>query len=65
MSDKRLIPADGFAAVGCGDQIAHGALFASSTLKGADRVRLALTAAERFSAGVRGPFHIESLESEA
>jgi ATP-dependent protease HslVU (ClpYQ) peptidase subunit len=50
--------ADGFAAVGCGDEIALGALFATA---GADlsprrRVLTALRAAERFSAGVRGPF---------
>lgn len=55
------LPADGFAAVGCGDQIAHGALFAANHLSGRDRVETALKAAERFSAGVRGPFHIEAL----
>jgi ATP-dependent protease HslVU (ClpYQ) peptidase subunit len=59
------IPADGFAAVGCGDQIAHGALYASAHLNGRERLELALRAAERFSAGVRGPFHIESLSDEA
>jgi ATP-dependent protease HslVU (ClpYQ) peptidase subunit len=50
--------ADDFAAVGSGDQIALGALYATA---GADlsprrRVLKALAAAERFSAGVRGPF---------
>ncbi len=50
--------ADGFAAVGCGDQVALGALYATA---GTDmgprrRVKLALRAAERFSAGVRAPF---------
>jgi ATP-dependent protease HslVU (ClpYQ) peptidase subunit len=54
-------PVDGFAAVGCGDQIAHGALFASRAVSGRERVQLALEAAERFSAGVRGPFHLEVL----
>jgi ATP-dependent protease HslVU (ClpYQ) peptidase subunit len=51
-------PADGFAAVGCGDQIALGALYATAGtgLKPRRRVKLALRAAERFSAGVRGPF---------
>lgn len=51
-----------YAAVGCGDQIALGALFASDHVTGGrDRVELALRASERFSAGVRGPFHIEAL----
>jgi ATP-dependent protease HslVU (ClpYQ) peptidase subunit len=50
--------ADGFAAVGCGDQVALGALYATagSALKPRRRIRIALRAAERFSAGVRGPF---------
>lgn len=52
---------DGFDSVGCGDQIARGALFVSSELDGRQRVELALRAAERFSAGVRQPFHIEML----
>lgn len=48
---------DGFTSVGCGYQIALGALYASRGW--ADpilRVKLALEAAEKFSAGVRGPF---------
>jgi ATP-dependent protease HslVU (ClpYQ) peptidase subunit len=53
---------DGFAAVGCGYQVARGALFATSPgLLPEDRVKKALEAAERFSAGVRGPFVIKSL----
>jgi ATP-dependent protease HslVU (ClpYQ) peptidase subunit len=50
--------ADGFAAVGCGDQVALGALFATagSGLSPRRRVMSALAAAERFSAGVCGPF---------
>jgi hypothetical protein len=50
--------ADGFAAVGCGDQIALGALFATAGagLSPRRRVLSALAAAERFNAGVRGPF---------
>ncbi|CAM3463178.1 hypothetical protein G4177_06195 [Corallococcus sp. ZKHCc1 1396] len=47
---------DGFDAVGCGSEAARGALFASSGLKPDARVRLALRAAERCNAGVRGPF---------
>jgi len=55
------VPLDGFDAVGCGAQIAKGALFASAHIQGRERVELALRAAERHSAGVRGPFHVESL----
>jgi ATP-dependent protease HslVU (ClpYQ) peptidase subunit len=59
------MPVKPYAAVGCGDQIANGALFASDHITaGRERVELALKAAERFSAGVRGPFHIESLDVE-
>lgn len=49
---------DGYAAVGCGNDIALGALYATAGrgMRPKARVRLALTAAERFSAGVRGPF---------
>lgn len=54
-------PIDNFAAVGCGEQIAHGALYASKAEKPAKRVKLALKAAERFSAGVRGPFLVDSI----
>lgn len=55
------IPLDNFAAIGCGDQIARGALFASAHLSGGDRILMALKAAERHSAGVRAPFVIEGL----
>jgi ATP-dependent protease HslVU (ClpYQ) peptidase subunit len=54
-------PLDAFDAVGCGYQVARGALFASRDVVGRSRVELALLAAERCSAGVRGPFHIEAL----
>ena len=56
---------DPFAAVGCGMDLAHGALFAlqDSGLDPEAKVRLALEAAERFSAGVRRPFVIERLEA--
>lgn len=50
---------DGFDACGCGAEIAQGALFANPAGKPRDRLKVALEAAERFSAGVRGPFHIE------
>ena len=50
--------ADGFAAVGCGHQVALGALFgtAGTGLSPRRRVARALKAAERFNSGVRGPF---------
>lgn len=50
--------ADGYAAVGCGYELALGALYATARSRMAPqrRLRLALEAAERFSAGVRGPF---------
>lgn len=43
----------------CGDDIAVGSLYATRSLPPAERLRIALEAAERHSAGVRGPFHIE------
>lgn len=51
---------DGFAAIGAGQEIALGALYATarSRMNPHRRVRLALEAAERFSAYVRGPFAI-------
>lgn len=50
----------GYDACGCGDLIALGSLFSTSHLDDPNnRISEALTAAERFSAGVRGPFHIE------
>jgi ATP-dependent protease HslVU (ClpYQ) peptidase subunit len=55
---------DRYMALGCGEDLARGALFAlavSDTLSGHDRVERALLAAERFSAGVCGPFCIEVL----
>jgi hypothetical protein len=52
---------DGFEACGCGGQVARGALFATDHLRGEERMLKALVAAERCSAGVRGPFHVESL----
>ena len=56
------VPKLPYAAVGCGSQIALGAMFASEHISsGRERVELALMASERFSAGVRGPFHIEFL----
>lgn len=52
-----------YAACGCGGQVAMGALHATegSALAPGQRVAAALRAAEAFSAGVRGPFHVEVL----
>lgn len=51
---------DGFDAIGCGGDIARGAVFAaqSGSDDGPLLVRAALQAAEWLSAGVRGPFEI-------
>jgi ATP-dependent protease HslVU (ClpYQ) peptidase subunit len=56
----------GYDAVGCGADIALGSLHATQhalptgvRVKPWTRLRLALEAAERFSAGVRAPFHFE------
>lgn len=53
------INADPFAAVGCGFAVALGALHASEGKSAEARVLAALAAAERFNAGVRGPFVVE------
>lgn len=58
--------ADQYDAVGCGGQIALGSLFSTEKTKMSpeDRISLAINAAERHSAGVRGPVIIESLVNE-
>lgn len=53
-------PAVGFSAVGCGQDIALGALYATDGQPVKKRLRTALEASERFSAGVRGPFSYAS-----
>lgn len=59
-SDYQVAEAlDGYMAVGCGDMIALGNLYATKGQPPIDRIRSALEAAEHFSAGVRGPFVIE------
>ena len=52
--------ADGFSAVGCGTDFALGALAVNEGKKPHARVQQALEVAERFSAGVCGPFVIEA-----
>lgn len=46
-------------AVGCGESYALGSLFATKLKEPKARIQLALSAAEQFSGGVRGPFKIE------
>ncbi|MGA5472539.1 hypothetical protein ACPCUK_27670 [Streptomyces arboris] len=55
-------PADDYAAVGCGDELALGALHATAHLGMAPRARLtaALAAATHHSAGVTGPYTFAS-----
>jgi ATP-dependent protease HslVU (ClpYQ) peptidase subunit len=54
------INADSYSAIGCGEDYAHGSLFATehSGLSPEERIRLALEAASHFSAGVHPPFVI-------
>ena len=57
---------DGYTAAGCGEATALGALYATTDrMAPTRRVEIALKAAERFSAGVRGPFIIRSLPALA
>jgi len=51
-------PMDPYAAVGCAADVALGVLYATPTEEPKARICLALSAAERFSNGVRGPFVI-------
>jgi ATP-dependent protease HslVU (ClpYQ) peptidase subunit len=54
---------DNFQSVGCGEEIARGALCVTPDLPPEKRIRMALEAAERYSAGVRGPFVIKTLQA--
>lgn len=58
---------DPYAAIGCGDHLAVGAMHAlADTRKRPEaKIEAALAAAERYSAGVRGPFHVVSTKAEA
>lgn len=53
----------GFDACGCGDMLALGALQATAGKSAEERINIALSAAETFSAGVRRPFFVESIGS--
>lgn len=54
---------DGFDAAGCGASIACGAIYATKGQEPNRRIKTALEAAERLSAGVRRPFTILKLKS--
>ena len=53
---------DPWASVGCASDIALGSLHATQGESPRNRIKNALTAAERYSAGVRRPFHIKRLK---
>lgn len=52
--------ANGYAACGCGQSFALGALYATDGTPATDRIMTALGAAEKNSSGVRGPFLVVS-----
>jgi len=52
------ISAHKYNAVGCGAEIAKGAMFACKIADPVKRINVALEAASTFSAGVRPPFHV-------
>ena len=52
------VPAEPFDAVGCGSDLALGAMYASKGKKPIERITLALEAAATFNAGVSAPFLI-------
>jgi hypothetical protein len=58
---------DGYAACGCGESYALGVLHATASggMRPEPRLRMALEAAEHFSAGVRAPFLFKSEAAEA
>lgn len=58
---------DNFDAVGCGDDIARGAMYIlekHTSLQPEEKLKLALEAVNRFSTGVAPPFNIVSLKNK-
>ena len=55
------MPADDFISCGCGSSFCMGSLYSTIGWDPETRIKKALESAERFSAGVRGPFVIQSL----
>lgn len=65
LSDFQVgISSEGYATLGCGSEIASGALYVCKDASGHDRVRVALEAAAHHSMGVRPPFKILSVGKE-
>lgn len=58
------VPKASFDAVGCGSDLALGAMFATEGLPPEQRINAALAAASTFSAGVAPPFTILRLEGD-
>jgi ATP-dependent protease HslVU (ClpYQ) peptidase subunit len=58
------IPQTTYDAVGCGSDLALGAMYATEGLNPEQRINAALSAASNFSAGVAPPFTILKLEGE-
>lgn len=56
---------EGFNACGCGDDLALGSLYSTQGKDPRGRLMMALQAAEAFSAGVSGPFNVETLKAGA
>lgn len=54
---------ESYEAVGCGDAYAMGAMHALSDATPRARLEAGLNAAEKFSAGVAGPFHFVELDA--
>jgi hypothetical protein len=55
------IPACGYEAIGCGDDLVRGSLYSTGHLTPRRRIRVALEAAAAFSGGVAPPFVIKSV----
>ena len=55
------IPQDNYISCGCGHDICLGSLYSTKDREPKERIRIALEAAEKFSAGVRKPFVIRNI----
>lgn len=55
---------DNMLAIGCGANVAIGALYVLRNMNPIERIERALEAAERFNGGVRSPFVIKSLPEQ-
>lgn len=55
---------DSFMAIGVGEEVALGSLYSTAEEEPEQRIKMALEAAERYTAGVRQPFFILTSEGE-